>query len=178
MTATEDHDMHRKRRGVINPFFSVASVRKLEPVIREHTEKVLNRIEHASGPIEMNVLFKAYASDTVVQYAFGDCFHFLDDAQCGKPYFKAVDMFFSLNHLFGHWPIVGWMVAKTPGWIMRNFGEGLREMWEKKMVCLTRGGNKGLIELMCLLSGGSRRSKKLGPQTIPNGSRAQSLAAC
>ncbi|USP82213.1 Cytochrome P450 [Curvularia clavata] len=133
MTATEDHDMHRKRRGVINPFFSVASVRKLEPVIREHTEKVLNRIEQANGPIEMNVLFKAYASDTVVQYAFGDCFHFLDDAQCGKPYFKAVDMFFSLNHLFGHWPIVGWMVAKTPGWMMKNFGEGLREMWEKKM---------------------------------------------
>ncbi|CAE7185156.1 hypothetical protein P3342_008311 [Pyrenophora teres f. teres] len=134
MTATEDHDMHRRRRAVINPFFSVASVRKLEPVIRQHTEKVLSRLEQASGkPFEMNLLFKAYASDTVVQYAFGDCFHFLDDAECGKPYFKAVDMFFSLNHLFGHWPLIGWMVAKTPGWVMKNFGEGLREMWEKKM---------------------------------------------
>ncbi|KAF1842730.1 cytochrome P450 [Cucurbitaria berberidis CBS 394.84] len=132
MTATEDHDMHRRRRAVINPFFSVASVRKLEPVIRQHTEKVLARLEQATEPVEMNLLFKAYANDTVVQYAFGVCFHFLDDAECGKPYFKAVDMFFSLNHLFGHWPFIGWMVGKAPGWVMRNFGEGLREMWRRK----------------------------------------------
>jgi cytochrome P450 len=104
MAATEGHNMHRRRRAVIIPFFSVASVRKLEPVIRQHTEKVLARLEQASEPVEMNLLFKTYTTDTVVQYAFGDSFHFLDDAECGKPYFKAVEMFFSLNHLFGHWP--------------------------------------------------------------------------
>jgi hypothetical protein len=131
MTATEDHNMHRRRHAVIIPFFSVASIRKLEPVIRHHTEKVLARLEQASGPVEMNLLFKAYTSHTVGQYAFADCFHFLDDAECGKPYFKAVEMFSSLNHLFGHWPWMEWMVGKAPDWVMRNFGEGLREMWEK-----------------------------------------------
>ena len=84
MTTTEDHGMHRKRRSIINPFFSVSSVRKLEPVTREHTEKVLNRIEQASGSIEVSVPFKAYASDTVVQYAFSDCFHFLNNTSAGS----------------------------------------------------------------------------------------------
>jgi hypothetical protein len=44
------------------------------------------------------------------------------------------------------------MVGKAPGWVMRNFGEGLREMWEKKMVRLTRNGNGMLDKLMFLFS--------------------------
>jgi cytochrome P450 len=137
MTGTFDHDQHRRRRGAINPFFSVASIRKLEPTIREHTNKVLSRMEQASisgEPIPMNLMFKAYASDTVVQYAFGDCFHFLDNPNWGRPYFEAVDTFFALNHLMGHWPWIGWLVRMAPGWVMRNFGPALREMWEKKLV--------------------------------------------
>jgi cytochrome P450 len=137
MTGTFDHDLHRRRRGALNSFFSVASVRKLEPTIQDHTNKVLSRMEKASvtgEPIEMSIMFKAYASDTVVSYAFGDCFHFLDDPKFGKPYFEAVDIFFQLNHLFGHWPLIGWAVRMAPGWVMRNFGPSLREMWEKKLV--------------------------------------------
>jgi hypothetical protein len=32
---TVDHDMHRMRRAAMNPFFSKASVRRLQPLIHE-----------------------------------------------------------------------------------------------------------------------------------------------
>ena len=35
MVATISHDMHRKRRGAMASFFSKASVRKVEPIIKK-----------------------------------------------------------------------------------------------------------------------------------------------
>jgi len=99
MTATEDYNLHRQHRTVIGPFLSVASVGKLETVIRRHTEKVLTRLEQTSEPVEINQLLKANAHDAVVLYAFGDCLHLLEDAEYGKPHFKAPTCVLSLNPL-------------------------------------------------------------------------------
>ncbi|KAH8702676.1 cytochrome P450 [Phaeosphaeriaceae sp. PMI808] len=40
--ATVEHDLHRKRRAALLPFFSKASVRRLQPVIIERVDRVLN----------------------------------------------------------------------------------------------------------------------------------------
>lgn len=41
---TLDHDLYRIRRSTLNPFFSKANVRKLEPIIQRKAEKVLSRM--------------------------------------------------------------------------------------------------------------------------------------
>jgi len=43
--ATVQHDLHRKRRAALLPFFSKASVRRLQPVITERVEVMLNRMK-------------------------------------------------------------------------------------------------------------------------------------
>jgi hypothetical protein len=41
---TVDHDIHRLRRAPLSPFFSVQSVRRLQPMIEERVQVCLDRI--------------------------------------------------------------------------------------------------------------------------------------
>jgi hypothetical protein len=45
MFATPDHEVHKRRRAALNPFFSMQSVRRLQPVIQERVDVLLMRIE-------------------------------------------------------------------------------------------------------------------------------------
>lgn len=42
--ATPDHDIHRLRRAALNPFFSIQSVRRLQPVIQERVDTLMIRM--------------------------------------------------------------------------------------------------------------------------------------
>ena len=138
IVATVDHDMHRMRRNSINGFFSNASIRRVEPIIKENLEKMLARWNEPSGKdgkvLQMHVIFKAYASDIITTYAFGDCFHFLDEGDWGKAYFASTDRYFSLTHVFGHFPIVMKVVNSMPAWALGLVIPNLIEMSGKQMV--------------------------------------------
>jgi len=65
VAATCDHDQHRLRRAPLNPFFSKGAVRKLQPIIDERVDALLNRMRgfQASGePINLNYAFAAYTN--------------------------------------------------------------------------------------------------------------------
>lgn len=76
--ATVSHDVHRMRRNSINGFFSNASIRRVEPIIKENWEKMLSRWGESSSKdakvLHLHTIFKAYTSDIITTYAFGDCF--------------------------------------------------------------------------------------------------------
>jgi hypothetical protein len=52
---TISHDLHRTRRSALNPFFSKASIRKLQPLIDSKVDQFLERIDELqkSGDILM-----------------------------------------------------------------------------------------------------------------------------
>ena len=54
---TVDHNKHRARKAPLNPFFSVGSVRRLQPMIEERVQACLVRIRglKATGQL-MNVV--------------------------------------------------------------------------------------------------------------------------
>ena len=138
IVATVDHEMHRMRRNSINGFFSNASIRRVEPIIKENLEKMLARWIDPTAKdgkvLHMHTVFKAYASDIITTYAFGDCFHFLDEEDWGMAYFASTDRYFSLTHVFGHFPIVMKLVNSMPIWALRIFIPNLTEMSGKQMV--------------------------------------------
>nr|POE87145.1 trichodiene oxygenase [Quercus suber] len=122
MVSTPDHDLHRQRRSVVNAFFSVASIRRLEPIMKNSLSKMFKHIDNASengNIVQMHRLFKACASDVITQYAFGDSLNFLDQSDCGKPYFDATDWFFYLTHVFGLFPGLVAQAQTCPAWIIR-----------------------------------------------------------
>ncbi|KAJ5811087.1 cytochrome P450 [Penicillium robsamsonii] len=145
--ATVDHDLHRVRRNSINSFFSVASIGRLEPIIVEKTEALLERLKPTSGSseegrkgkiLQMHHVFKAYASDVITTYAFGDSFHFMDEKDYGNDYFGSTDKYFSLTHVFGHFPVVMRLINACPAWILGIFIPNLKVMAEKQMWWLNR----------------------------------------
>ena len=65
---TIEHHLHRVRRAPLNNFFSMASVRRLQPVIEEKAETLIERIrgfkdvDGEGGILKTQYLFSAFAN--------------------------------------------------------------------------------------------------------------------
>ena len=93
MLATIDHDFHRKRRSVLNPYFSQQNVRRLEPIINDTLAALLHRMNgwaKAGAPIQMNIAFRAATKDIIQAYAFGEGQKCLDMEDCNIAFFGIV----------------------------------------------------------------------------------------
>ncbi|KAK8033519.1 hypothetical protein PG991_002917 [Apiospora marii] len=135
LVATVDHDFHRRRRNAVNAFFSTASIRRLEPIMKEQTGKLLARMgEHGRWEqvVQMHHMFKACTSDVINMYAFGESFSFLDRLDYGAPYFEAVDVFFGLTHVFGHFTWLADLIQMVPVSVVAAFAPSLKELGEKQ----------------------------------------------
>ncbi|KAH8590152.1 cytochrome P450 [Bisporella sp. PMI_857] len=72
--ATVKHELHRRRREVLNPFFSTKSVTAFEPIIREKMWKLQALFEeHAKDQTAINLsdVYFGFARDVVSNYCFG-----------------------------------------------------------------------------------------------------------
>jgi hypothetical protein len=155
IVATAQHDVHRRRRNALNSFFSGASVRRLEPIIQEHMNKMLVRMQKSGEQCEvaeLHHMFKACASDIITLYAFGDSFHFMDQPDNGKPYFQAGEAFGSMTHVFGAFPWLLTLVTSAPGWLIKYLNPEMTEFVDRRNVCYPTGmvSHLGSILLLTL----------------------------
>jgi cytochrome P450 len=63
--ATDDHDLHRMRRGALNPYFSKQKVRQLQPRIEKSLNNLMTRFSgfRASGePMTVGLAYAALAN--------------------------------------------------------------------------------------------------------------------
>ncbi|KAK2013577.1 cytochrome P450 [Colletotrichum eremochloae] len=80
--ATVSHNLHRLRRGALNPFFSVRSVVQLEPFIKEKVEKLSARFDELlkTGEIvRLDAAFMALTMDIICDYSFARDRKYLDE---------------------------------------------------------------------------------------------------
>ncbi|CAI0647710.1 unnamed protein product [Colletotrichum noveboracense] len=80
--STVPHDLHRRRRGALNPFFSVRSVTQLEPLIRSKVEKLSARfgaIAQTGEVVRLDAAFMALTMDIICDYAFANDRKYLDE---------------------------------------------------------------------------------------------------
>lgn len=59
---TQKHDLHRIRRAALNPYFSKAKIRILQPRIEEVLRKLMTRFEQFQATKEPMALSLAYAA--------------------------------------------------------------------------------------------------------------------
>lgn len=89
---TTKHDLHRSRRGALNPFFSKQSVRRVNPILQRTLAKVLRNLSAAANtdePMKMNLLYSATTSDIIYDYCFGQSANNLDREDLNEPFFSA-----------------------------------------------------------------------------------------
>ncbi|GFF32208.1 trichodiene oxygenase [Aspergillus udagawae] len=74
--ATTEHDLHRKRRKPLDPYFSRLGVSRLEPMLGELTEKlIVNRFESFKGTgkvVRLDHAFTAYSGDVINRLCMDD----------------------------------------------------------------------------------------------------------
>ncbi|KAK9413826.1 putative Cytochrome P450 [Seiridium unicorne] len=129
IVSTPGHDMHRRRRNALNSFFSVASIRRLEPILHQNIEKMLRRLQRVGDSedvVQVHRVFKACASDVITSYALNDSFGFLDMEDYGKAWFDSTDVFFFLTHVFAVFPWFVQLVQFTPSWLVEALVPSLR----------------------------------------------------
>jgi cytochrome P450 len=135
--ATVEHDIHRRRRNSLSSFFSGASVRRLEPIMKEQVEQMFTRMEESGNReevVEMHRIFKACASDVITLYAFGDSFHFMHERDYGRRYFDASDKLNTLTHIFGNFPLLRTFAGTAPDWAMKGLFPSMRDFLDKQKV--------------------------------------------
>ncbi|KAJ6441185.1 cytochrome p450 protein [Purpureocillium lavendulum] len=74
LLSTGDHDLHRRRRAALAPFFSPHRVRQLQPTIQATLAALLRRMDGwaADGvPVQLSFAFRAATKDVIQQYALG-----------------------------------------------------------------------------------------------------------
>jgi cytochrome P450 len=80
--STVDHDVHRMRRGALNPFFAKRSVVRLEPRIQEKVTTLCNRLAQcmSSGQVvRLDAAFMALTMDVITEYCYGTSYDYISE---------------------------------------------------------------------------------------------------
>jgi cytochrome P450 len=90
--ATTGHDLHRKRRKPLDPYFSRSGVTKLEPTVAELCEKlIVDRFESYRGTgkvIRLDHAFTAFAGDVISRLCIDDPPNFVDSPDFSPGWFE------------------------------------------------------------------------------------------
>ncbi|KAF2835994.1 cytochrome P450 [Patellaria atrata CBS 101060] len=129
--ATIPHDLHRKRRAAINPFFSKGRVGHLEPTIQGIISTLLQRMSEYGaneGVMRMSLAYRATTCDVITGYSFGKSTNYLKQQDFNIAFFSAVDAMFALA-----WPLtyiwwLGPLLNSTPPLIMGYVNPGFKSL--------------------------------------------------
>ncbi|KAI1814019.1 cytochrome P450 [Poronia punctata] len=120
MFSARDHHLHRRRRAVLNPFFSMQNVRRLEPIINDTVASLLHRMEgwaKDGRPVQISHAFRAATKDIIQAYALGEAQKCLEMEDCNAGFFEVL-LPQRVSHLGTHVYWLASMMANTPPWIM------------------------------------------------------------
>ncbi|KAA6414183.1 MAG: P450 monooxygenase [Lasallia pustulata] len=128
---TVPHELHRKRRGVLNNFFSKQAVSRLGPNIQALVDKLCDRFRknyETKQPIDLHHIFSALTTDVITEYCFAasdDCLGKEDlDAHMTVVWMKLSEVSFTIQQFPWLLPIVN----ALPVWAVRLINPRLYEM--------------------------------------------------
>ncbi|KAL9056961.1 MAG: hypothetical protein Q9162_002627 [Coniocarpon cinnabarinum] len=78
---TWDRDLHRQRRGAINPFFSKTSIASRAPLIKEKVLKLCDKLKAAAGSnevVQMDAALICLTMDIIAELCYGISYNYLD----------------------------------------------------------------------------------------------------
>jgi hypothetical protein len=90
--ATTRHELHRKRRKPLDPYFSKNGVTRLEPMVAELCEKlIIGRFESFKGTgkvVRLDHAFTAFSGDVISRLCIDDPPNFVDDPEFAPGWFE------------------------------------------------------------------------------------------
>lgn len=180
MITTIPHELHRKRRAALSPYFSSANVRRLEPIIQDSLTKLLGRLDscYKSGQVlPITVAYKAMTSDIITSYAFGKSTNYLLKEDFNISFFETIASVFEVAHSMLHIAWLGPLIQALPIPLLVKLLPPMGYMEILKLV--------GLIRCVWLRhlanrpgSNGKARSRRLDIPRIMKQGQTQYSMAC
>lgn len=81
---TVEHEIHRKRRGALNPFFSKASIVANQPVIQEKLAIMCERLDKIVGSrevLDLEAIYLALTTDVLTQCSYGWTYDYIHNPE-------------------------------------------------------------------------------------------------
>jgi cytochrome P450 len=106
VAATISHDLHRSRRGYLNPYFSRRALVELEPMLHEKINQLFERLDehfNKGAPINLDKAFAAMTADIITNRFYGSGFDYLSTPNFDFPVreaFLGVSMLFNFSRFF------------------------------------------------------------------------------
>ncbi|KAK4544900.1 hypothetical protein LTR36_003804 [Oleoguttula mirabilis] len=157
---TGPNDVHRIRRGALNPMFSRQKVLDLEGIVQDKARKVCARMQTGidnNEPVDLHHAFRAVSVDVISDFAFGECYDFLDKDDIGAKFFTMAHGIGPALWAFQQFPSLQSLALKTPPWMAPYLSKPLGYVTGMQMECVRQiEGVKANIE----------QGKSLGRQNI------------
>lgn len=112
---TLEHDLHRQRRRVLDPFFSRFAVRKMEPLFATLLQRFEKRLKDARGKvIRLDHAFVCFSGDLIRSVTCENIDYLMDDPQWSFAWFDLFKMVVTSAPLFTAFPWIIKMVSYIP----------------------------------------------------------------
>lgn len=137
--STESHELHRARAGALAPFFSKASVSKLEPVVQSVVNQLVARLRALGGTggnVNLIDAFTSLTTDVISQYAFARPFGFLQSSDFSPHWHRLMMDLSEAFHLFKQFGWLEPMMRSLPPSFAKKASPKLVAMFDLQDVCL------------------------------------------
>lgn len=123
---TLDHDLHKQRRNQLSPFFSKASVRRLEPFIARKVNRLCSRLGARSKAschevISLSDAVVALTADIVTKLCFGQAYDLLELDDFAKDWYENRIALSYSSHLLRQFP---WLFYLPTSWLSATKAAG------------------------------------------------------
>ncbi|TVY15657.1 Cyrochrome P450 monooxygenase [Lachnellula arida] len=125
---TVDHYLHRKRRHALNPFFSTASIDRLEPIMQTMIEKLCTRIDEAQKsrtPLNMRLVYLCYTTDFITTYALNSSWNHLDSPDFSPLWCRTIKETGAMSKWTKQFPFLYGFLTSMPDWLVGRLNPGM-----------------------------------------------------
>ncbi|KAI0485055.1 cytochrome P450 [Xylariaceae sp. FL0804] len=131
------HELHRRRRDALEPFFSRRNISRLETRLLAKTEQLeqqFKTITEANAVVNLSDVYFAFSNDIVEEYCFSTTSNLLNDLQLAHVRRKNVDSVLRGVKINLQFPWIRSLIQKLPpGFRARFTPPGIRDMIRFRM---------------------------------------------
>ena len=123
MLQSMSHDLHRSRRQPLAPFFSKASIRRLDPVVQEKADMMIDRLKTSAGTgaaLNLSDVYSALTLDVISHYCFGESMGQLESPQWGKAWLDLLHQGVQTNPFTRQFPWLMNRLKRAPVWLLKR----------------------------------------------------------
>ena len=117
---TESHELHRRRRAALNPIFSKATARRLEPAMQRVQRDLLQRIDlykKSGEAMPLTTAFKAATSEVITTLLFGQSEGDVLKDDFNRSFGAEFERSLEKGHLFAYLPGIAAAFDYLPFWL-------------------------------------------------------------